>query len=129
MGLGAGFLVAPSQGVQAHHWRKRRPMAMGIVATGQYGPTSSLHLVMTFLEGAGFGGLIYPILLNQLINSSVGFAWAVRASAFLTLGLLFVANLIMTSRSFSAPGQAKPDVGKQVKVICTEPAFLWMSLG
>ncbi|EPS94439.1 hypothetical protein FOMPIDRAFT_1134395 [Fomitopsis schrenkii] len=112
MGLGAGFLVAPSQGVQAHHWRRRRPMAMGIVATG-----------------AGFGGLIYPILLNQLIISSVGFAWAVRASAFLTLGLLVVANLIMTSRSFGAPGQAKPDVRQQAKVICTEPAFLWMSLG
>ncbi|OBZ76524.1 hypothetical protein A0H81_03493 [Grifola frondosa] len=31
-------------------------------------------------------------MLNKLINGRVGFAWGVRAAAFLTLGLLIIAN-------------------------------------
>jgi hypothetical protein len=34
MGIAAGLLYVPSVAVQAHHWRKRRALAMGIVATG-----------------------------------------------------------------------------------------------
>ena len=33
MGIGAGLLYAPSIAVQAHHWRSRRSLAMGIVAS------------------------------------------------------------------------------------------------
>lgn len=44
------------------------------------------------------GGIVYPIMLNNLFNDSVGFAWGVRASAFLTLGFLIAANLLMTDR-------------------------------
>jgi len=111
MGLGSGFLLVPAQSVQAHHWRQRRPMAMGIVATG-----------------AGVGGVVYPILLNQLIHRSVGFGWGVRASAFLTLGLLAIANMIMTTHPTGA-GQARPDVRVQIKTILSDVAYLWMCLG
>lgn len=34
-------------------------------------------------------------MLNQLFKSHVGFAWGVRASAFVALGLLVIANLLM----------------------------------
>ncbi|KZT66437.1 MFS general substrate transporter [Daedalea quercina L-15889] len=112
MGLGSGFLLVPAQSVQAHHWRKRRSMAMGIVATG-----------------AGAGGLIYPILLNRLINGSVGFAWGVRASAFLTLGLLVVANCIMTTRPTNTPGQTASKFRTQIKVIFTDTAYLFIAVG
>lgn len=37
-------------------------------------------------------------MLNQLFNSSAGFAWGVRASAFVTLGLLIISNLVMKPR-------------------------------
>lgn len=35
-------------------------------------------------------------MLNQLLEGSVGFPWGVRASAFLVLGMLLAANLLMT---------------------------------
>lgn len=34
MGLGSGLLLVPSLSVQAHHWEKRRALAMGIVLSG-----------------------------------------------------------------------------------------------
>jgi hypothetical protein len=37
-------------------------------------------------------------MLNKLINGSTGFAWGVRAAAFLILGMLAIANLLMTPR-------------------------------
>ncbi|KAI0311457.1 hypothetical protein OF83DRAFT_1087677 [Amylostereum chailletii] len=37
-------------------------------------------------------------MLNLLFAGSTGFAWGVRASAFLVLGLLIIANLLMTDR-------------------------------
>ena len=55
------------------------------------------------------GGIIFPIMLNQLFHNSVGFAWGVRASAFLILGLLVIANLIMSPRP---PSGGKPPGGQ-----------------
>ena len=34
MGIGSGLLYVPAMSIQAQHWTKRRPMAMGIVITG-----------------------------------------------------------------------------------------------
>lgn len=34
MGLGAGLMFLPAMAIQSHYWRQRRPMAMGIVASG-----------------------------------------------------------------------------------------------
>lgn len=34
MGIGAGLLYLPAVAIQAHHWRARRALAMGIVVTG-----------------------------------------------------------------------------------------------
>ncbi|KIM75300.1 hypothetical protein PILCRDRAFT_680559 [Piloderma croceum F 1598] len=81
MGIGAGLIYLPAMAVQAHHWKTRRALAMGIVITG-----------------SSFGGIVYPILLNNLFNSSVGFAWGVRASAFLTLAMLAGANCLMSGK-------------------------------
>ena len=34
MGLGAGFVFTPAMAIQAHYFRKKRPLAMGIVVSG-----------------------------------------------------------------------------------------------
>ncbi|CCM00560.1 uncharacterized protein FIBRA_02594 [Fibroporia radiculosa] len=96
MGIGAGLLLVPAVSVQAHHWKKWRSLAMGTVVTG-----------------SGFGGVFYPIMLNRLIHGHVGFAWGVRITGFLTLGLLVAANCIMRTRLPNARQRApglKPDV-------------------
>ncbi|KAI0765381.1 MFS general substrate transporter [Fomes fomentarius] len=89
VGLGCGLIFSPALSVQAHHWKRRRALAMGVV-----------------LSGTSCGGVVYPIMLNSLMNSSVGFAWGVRAQAFLTLGLLLVANMTMTTRTDSIKSAA-----------------------
>ncbi|CAA7262227.1 unnamed protein product [Cyclocybe aegerita] len=35
MGIGGGLLYVPCIAVQSHHWRARRALAMGVVATGE----------------------------------------------------------------------------------------------
>ncbi|KAH9926041.1 uncharacterized protein B0H18DRAFT_954918 [Fomitopsis serialis] len=111
MGIGSGLMLVPAMSVQTHHWRVRRSLAMGIVMTG-----------------SGVGGLIYPIMLNKLVNGSAGFAWGVRATAFLTLGLLAIANAVMTTRLPSArkrgPGP-KPDM----KAIMTDGPYWLFAFG
>ncbi|KAF8523759.1 MFS general substrate transporter, partial [Hysterangium stoloniferum] len=78
MGIGAGLIYLPSLAVQAHYWRTRRALAMGVAITG-----------------SSVGGIVYPIMLNQWFHGSVGFNWGVRGSAFLTMGVLVVANYLM----------------------------------
>jgi len=104
MGIGAGLLYVPCVAVQAHHWRARRALAMGIVATG-----SSL------------GGIIFPIMLNRLFKSSAGFKWGVRASAFIVLGMLLFANLLMKAKP-RANGVERPKV--DLKGIMTDKPYL-----
>ncbi|PCH33722.1 MFS general substrate transporter [Wolfiporia cocos MD-104 SS10] len=111
MGIGAGLMLVPAVSIQAHHWQKRRSLAMGIVMTG-----------------SGVGGLFYPIMLNHLIQGHVGYKWGVRDSAFLTLGLLAIANCCMTTRLPNAkqrPPGPKPDI----KGIMSDPAFLILLAG
>ncbi|KAI0057034.1 MFS general substrate transporter [Artomyces pyxidatus] len=94
VGIGTGLLHIPAMAVQAHHWRTKRTLAMGVV-----------------ISGSSLGGVMLPIMLNHLLSSSVGFAWGVRASAFLVLGVLIAANLLMTPRpSISANKAPKADV-------------------
>jgi MFS family permease len=78
--LAAGFLFLPAVSAISHFFKKRRSFALGILATG-----------------SSIGGVIYPILLNKLFPS-IGFGWTVRAAAFLTLAMLFVANLTIRTR-------------------------------
>lgn len=47
--------------------------------------------------GSGLGGLVFPILLEQLIQR-VGFRWAVRIAAFLNLACMLVACATIRTR-------------------------------
>ncbi|KAI0057047.1 MFS general substrate transporter [Artomyces pyxidatus] len=94
MGIGAGLLYIPAMAVQAHHWRTKRALAMGVV-----------------ISGSSLGGIVFPIMLNHLFSGTVGFAWGVRASAFLVLGSLVAANLLMTPRASITGSKApKPNI-------------------
>jgi hypothetical protein len=96
MGIGSGLIYLPSMAVQAHHWKVRRSLAMGVVITGQSERHYPPHTHST--SGSSFGGIVYPIMLNRFFHGSVGFAWGVRASAFLTFGVLVAANCLMSAR-------------------------------
>ncbi|KAH9921464.1 major facilitator superfamily domain-containing protein [Fomitopsis serialis] len=111
MGIGGGLMLVPALSLQGHYWKRRRGMALGLVLTG-----------------SGCGGIIYPIMLNHLFNGSTGFHWGVRASAFLTLGLLVLAQFVMRTRLPSAkdrPPQPKPNI----LAIFTDPPFAFSLFG
>ncbi|KPV72358.1 uncharacterized protein RHOBADRAFT_18141 [Rhodotorula graminis WP1] len=79
-GLGAGMAFIPAASSVSHWFKKRRATALGILATG-----------------SSFGGIVYPVLLNQLFPR-IGFGWTVRVAAFLTLAMLVTAILTVRSR-------------------------------
>ncbi|PKS07137.1 hypothetical protein jhhlp_005737 [Lomentospora prolificans] len=81
---------------------KRRATALGIT-----------------VSGSSVGGVIGPIMLRRLINS-IGFPWAVRALAFMYLGLLSIACLTIRSR---LPHRRTPFVLKEYLVGLREPVF------
>jgi MFS family permease len=111
LGLGSGLIYLPSMVVQAHHWRARRALAMGVVITGML-TVWEIAVCFHGCAGSSVGGIVYPIMLNHLFHGPVGFAWGVRASAFLNLGLLISANLLMSARLPSdknQPEKPKPN--------------------
>ncbi|KAE9398860.1 MFS general substrate transporter [Gymnopus androsaceus JB14] len=80
LGIGMGMLLMPTLSVASHYFRRRRALAMGII-----------------IAGGSLGAAVFPVMLNHLFPR-VGFAWAVRAQAFLYLALLTISNLIMKTR-------------------------------
>ncbi|RAK96663.1 MFS general substrate transporter, partial [Aspergillus ibericus CBS 121593] len=78
MGLGNGLTFSPGLAVMSSYFMEKRAFAVGLAATG-----------------AATGGLVYSVLVNQLLYShDVGFAWTIRAAGFLMLathmvGLIF----------------------------------------
>ncbi|KAF4586380.1 hypothetical protein EYR38_010656 [Pleurotus pulmonarius] len=75
--------------------------------------------------GSSLGGIVFPIMLNQLFQSSVGFEWGVRASAFVVLGLLVAANLLMSDNPSVKSAGEKP----VLKNILTDIPFMLTSFG
>lgn len=78
--LGASLVFYPAMSSVGTWFHKNRALAFGVMAAG-----SSL------------GGVIFPIMVDRLVDQ-LGFAWAMRISAFLILGLLVYANLTIKSR-------------------------------
>ncbi|KAG1878465.1 major facilitator superfamily domain-containing protein [Suillus tomentosus] len=81
-GFGMGLTYAPSVAVVSQHFSSRkRTLVMSLVTCG-----------------SPLGGIIHPIMLNHLLNGTVGFAKGVRASAGFVSALLLIACLSMCTR-------------------------------
>ncbi|PWN41356.1 MFS general substrate transporter [Ceraceosorus guamensis] len=80
-GIGIGILFAPALACTSHFFARRRGVALGIVASG-----SSL------------GGVVWPIVLDQLIHHGPGFEWALRISGFIALALLLAVLPLVKKR-------------------------------
>lgn len=70
LGLGNGLTFCPSLALLSSYFARRRAFAVGLAAAG-----------------AATGGLVYPVVVNQLLfHRDVDFGWTVRALGFIMLG-------------------------------------------
>ncbi|KAK0451990.1 MFS general substrate transporter [Desarmillaria tabescens] len=80
IGLACGTIFGPSMGIIGHWFRRRRGLALGIMATG-----------------FSIGGTVIPITAPNLINA-VRFPWTMRIIAFILMFVLGIANLTLKRR-------------------------------
>ncbi|KAG5519260.1 hypothetical protein PMAC_001885, partial [Pneumocystis sp. 'macacae'] len=88
IGIGSGCVFIPALGVIAKYFDKRISLAMGIAASG-----------------AGIGGLVFPLLFQNLINR-IGFAWTMRVFALISLVLILIS--IVIAEMYKIPHQQPP---------------------
>ena len=81
LGIACGLTYIPSIAVIGHYFRRRRALMLTFAATG-----SSL------------GATVHPIMLNNLINGTLGFSNGVRASAGLITGCMILICALMRTR-------------------------------
>ncbi|POY76555.1 hypothetical protein BMF94_0396 [Rhodotorula taiwanensis] len=79
-GLASGLTFLPACSAVSHYFKKRRMLALGVLATG-----------------SSMGGVLYPSLLNKLIYT-VGYGWAIRTVGFINVALLAFACLVIDTR-------------------------------
>lgn len=109
LGLSIGSTYVPALGAVAHNFAPRRSLVMGI-----------------FASASSLGGIAHPIMLNQLIRGSVGFAWGVP----LTNGaLLAVAHLMMTTCLPAKPKQSFADMMPHLRGFFRDPTYNLACLG
>ncbi|KAK6854848.1 mfs monocarboxylate transporter [Apiospora arundinis] len=77
LGISASLVFCPPLGVVLRHMPHRRGLAMGLT-----------------IGGSSIGGIVWPIMLQQLLNKDhVSFGWTIRAVAFTMMPLLAFACL------------------------------------
>ncbi|KAG1789942.1 major facilitator superfamily domain-containing protein [Suillus plorans] len=108
-GLGVGLTFGPSMAVISQHFSKRRTLVMTVVAAG-----------------SPLGGINHSIMLNHLLNGTVGFAGGVRASAGLVSALLLIACLSMRTRALPTPTISFSKVARKCS---REVPFILMTVG
>ncbi len=104
------------------------PMLTGHTAIAALGTWFRRHRAFAFgivTAGSSLGGVVLPIMVNHLVVSA-GFAWAMRATAFLFLGLLIIGNLTVKSR---LPPPKRPFRFMAFIVPFYERPFLLLTIG
>lgn len=79
-GIGAALIFTPVISIPSQWFPHRRALATSVA-----------------ICGSGFGGTLWPIMLQRLI-AQVGFGWALRIAGFIALALLAVACALIRPR-------------------------------
>lgn len=98
-GMCVGLIFTPAIAVPNHYFRARIATAAGFIVA-----SSSL------------GGILFPIIINNLLQSSLGFGWTVRLCGFIVLAFLAIACATIKSRRLNngdekGAQQTKPKPG------------------
>jgi MFS family permease len=96
LGISMSFIFTPSVAVVSRRVPHRRGLALGIA-----------------IGGSSIGGLIWPIMLEQLLyTDGVSFGWVQRAVGFTMLPLLGIACLTVTEAKKEPPKPSPSDSDK-----------------
>ncbi|KAL4982250.1 major facilitator superfamily domain-containing protein [Aspergillus falconensis] len=106
-GMTQGLAMTPAMAATPQYFFKKRGVAMGLG-----------------VAGASIGGIIHPIVLNQLLTKTdIGFGWSVRIEAFLTSAILLAScpairarlpprkSKFLLPRAFKEPGYTSLIIG------------------
>ena len=110
------FSFTPAVAIASHWFKRKRAYVIGIVTSG-----------------SAVGGIVYPIVLQRLITS-LGFGWAVRISAFITMACLIISSLTIRTnlplrKEFTLAGAVDLSGFLDPRyVLATVGAFLWVPL-
>ncbi|KAJ7201076.1 MFS general substrate transporter [Mycena pura] len=110
MGIGMGLLFVPAVSLPSHYFRAKRSLVMGMA-----------------FAGSSLGGVVFPIVLNHLINGPVGFAWGIRTVAFITATLLVIGNLLTKPR-LPTKKERSPEDNAVWRLILKDFPY-WLSVG
>ncbi|KAF3049783.1 hypothetical protein E8E11_008861 [Didymella keratinophila] len=88
-GIGMSLLLVPSTAIVPTYFTQNRALAVGLANTG-----------------ASLGGIVYPVLARRLL-ASIGFSWAIRATALVVLLTTGVAGLLVRQRADLTQSPAK----------------------
>ena len=98
LGASMSFIFCPPLAVVSRRLPHRRGLALGLA-----------------IGGSSIGGIIWPIMLERLLNSDgVGFPWTMRAVAFTMLPLLAIAcaTIFEAPAKLSSQHELQSDVGE-----------------
>ncbi|KAK7042500.1 MFS general substrate transporter [Favolaschia claudopus] len=109
MGIGMGLLFVPAVSLPSHYFKAKRSLVMGMA-----------------FAGSALGGVVFPIILNHLINGPVGFHWGIRTVAFITTILLIIGNLLTKPR-LPTRKQRAPEDNAVLKLILKDFPY-WLSV-
>ncbi|KAJ7337448.1 MFS general substrate transporter [Mycena albidolilacea] len=109
MGIGMGLLFVPAVSLPSHYFKAKRSLVMGMA-----------------FAGSALGGVVFPIILNHLINGPVGFHWGIRTVAFITAILLVIGNLLTKPRLPTKKERA-PEDNAAMKLILKDFPY-WLSV-
>lgn len=108
-----GMSMAPALSSTAQYFHKKRAAAIGIT-----------------VAGSSIGGVIFPIALEQMFNSSLGFAWGVRVVGFIMLGVVSFSFFGIRARLPPRKRQLfKPEAFKKLTYIATIASIFLLDIG
>jgi len=80
-GFAGGMLLTPALAAPGQYFQRKRALALGIV-----------------VAGSSVGGVVFPIMLDHLLSSNIGFGWSVRIVGFVDLILLSISCVTIQER-------------------------------
>ncbi|KIJ07578.1 hypothetical protein PAXINDRAFT_90172, partial [Paxillus involutus ATCC 200175] len=112
VGIGQGLMYVPSLAILSHHFDRRRTFVMSMITCG-----------------TSLGGISHTIMLNKLLNGSIGFEVGVRISAGFVSILLFLSCLLVRPRYEAVQKPTSVNFWKTTKKCFTEVPSLLTILG